>query len=222
VFLNWAKAAIETPFVAAYELETDVDLPGAGDGPAQFFYPGGLETASVAVGSSDLLLKIMPINRQPWLANFSGDDYPFTTVTTCPDPDSFCAVAHGLGYVVKANNPRNWSEVRALPILQVFPDEDHELLLFADFTRIAAYAKAGPAWLADLVLDGLKILSRTGTELRIRGDTYDPGSEEQLVIDVLTGEVIELPCGHRNWTPFIKPYPGRKCLVCGERRLDHR
>ena len=214
-------AAIERPFVAAYELETDVDLPGAPDGPAQFFYPGGLEIASVAVGSSDLLLKIMPNDRQPWLANFSGDDYPFTTVTTCPDSDSFCAVAHGLGYLVKASDPRNWSEVRALPILQVFPDEDHELLLFADFTRIAAYGEAGLAWLADLVLDGLKILSRTGAELRIRGDTY-PDSEEHLVIDVLTGEVIELPCGHRNWAPFIKPYPGRKCLICGERRLNPR
>src|SRR5256886_7567326 len=118
-------------------------------------------------------------------------------------------------------DPRNWSEVRALPILQVFPDEDHELLLFADFTRIAAYGEAGLAWLADLVLDGLKILSRTGAELRIRGDTY-PDSEEHLVIDVLTGEVIELPCGHRNWAPFIKPYPGRKCLICGERRLNPR
>jgi len=214
-------AAIERPFVAAYELETDVDLPGAPDGPAQFFYPGGLEIASVAVGSSDLLLKIMPNDRQPWLANFSGDDYPFTTVTTCPASDRFCAIAHGLGYLVKASDPRNWSEVRALPILQVFPDEDHELLLFADFTRIAAYGEAGLAWLADLVLDGLKILSRTGAELRIRGDSY-PDSEEQLVIDVLTGEVIELPCGHRNWAPFIKPYPGRKCLICGERRLNPR
>jgi hypothetical protein len=170
-----------------------------------------LETALVAVGSSDLLLKIVPIDKQPWIANFSGDDYPFTTVTTCPDPDSVCAVAHGLGYLVKANDPRNWSEVRALPILQVFPDEDHELLLFADFTRIAADGGAGLAWLADLVLDGLRILSRTGAELRIRGDTY-PVPEEQLVLDVLTGEVIELPCGHRNWTPFIKPYPGRKCF----------
>src|SRR5436309_15526975 len=114
-------AAIERPFVAAYELETDVDLPGAPDGPAQFFYPGGLEIASVAVGCSEFLLKIMPNDRQPWLANFSGDDYPFTNATTCPDSGSFCAGAQGGGYLDQERDPGNSAEVRRVPVLQVFP-----------------------------------------------------------------------------------------------------
>jgi hypothetical protein len=36
----------------------------------------------------------------------------------------------------------------------------------------------------------------------------------------LTGEIIELPCGHRQWESVSKPSPGRRCLICGELRLS--
>jgi hypothetical protein len=207
---------VDTPFAAAYELELEVDLPAAGGGPAQFFYPGAREA-----GSSDLLVKVTPLNGEPWLANFAADGFPLTAVTTSPDPNMFCAVVRGAGYMVRADDAHVWSEVRAHPVLQVIPDSDHELLLFADFTRIAAYGTGGLAWRADFVLDGLKILSRTGTELWIRGDHYATG-EERLVIDVMTGEIVQLPCGHRRWTDFSKPRPGLKCSVCGAKRMDAR
>jgi hypothetical protein len=207
--------ALEKPFPAAYELALEVELPPGADGPLQLFYPEARE----AGGSSDLLIKVMPSGREPWLANFAADDYPLTVATTCPDPQVFCVIARGLGYLVRVDDPRVWSEVRAIPVLQVFPDSDHKLLLFADFTRIAAYGEAGLVWRADLVMDGLKILSRTGTEVSIRGDNYAAG-EERLVIDVTTGELVQLPCGHRDWTIFIKPYPGRECSVCGQQRIN--
>lgn len=209
-------STVDTPFAAVYELELDVDLPAAGGGPAQFFYPGAREA-----GSSDLLVKVTPFGGEPWLANFAAEGFPLTAVTTCPDPNMFCAVVRGAGYMVRADDAHVWSEVRAHPVLQVIPDLDHELLLFADFTRIAAYGTGGLVWRADFVLDGLKILSRTGTELWIRGDHYATG-EEQLVIDVMTGEIVQLPCGHRRWTDFSKPSPGRTCSVCGAKRMNAR
>jgi hypothetical protein len=209
-------STVDTPFAAAYELEPDVDLPASGGGPAQFFYPGARET-----GSSDLLVKVTPFNGEPWLANFAAEGFPLTALTTCPDPNVFCAVVRGAGYMVRADDAHVWSDVRAHPVLQVIPDLDHELLLFADFTRIAAYGTGGLSWRADFVLDGLKILSRTGTELWIRGEHYATG-EEQLVIDVMTGEIVQLPCGHRRWTDFSKPRPGRTCSVCGAKRMNTR
>ena len=54
----------------------------------------------------------------------------------------FCAVVRGAGCMVRADDAHVWSEVRAHPVLQVIPDLDHELLLFADFTGIAAYGTA--------------------------------------------------------------------------------
>ena len=163
----------------------------------------------------------MPFDGEPWLANFAAEGFPLTAVTTCPDPNTFCAVVRGAGYMVRADDAHVWSDVRAHPVRQVIPDLDRELLLFADFTGIAAYGTGGLVWLADFVLDGLKILSRTGTELWIRGDHYAAG-EEQLVIDVVTGEIVQLPCGHRRWTDFTKPNPGRTCSVCGAKRMNPR
>ena len=208
-------STVDTPFAAAYELELDVDLPAAGGGP-QFFYPGAGEA-----GSSHLLVRVTPFDGDPWFANFAAGGFPMTAVTTCPDQNFFCAVARGAGYMVRADDAHVWSKVRAHPVQQVIPDLDHELLLFADFTRIGAYGTGGLVWSAEFVLDGLKVLSRTGKELWIRGDNYATG-EEQLVIDVMTGEIVQLPCGHRNWTDFTKPRPGRRCSVCGARKMNPR
>jgi hypothetical protein len=123
--------------------------------------------------------------------------------------------------MVRADDPHGWSGVQANPVDQVIPDLEHELLLLADSTGIVAYGAGGLVWSASFVLDGLKILSRTGRELWISGDDY-AADEEQLVIDVTTGEIVQLPCGHRRWTDFTKPHPGRTCTVCGAKRMNPR
>jgi len=125
-------STVDAPFVAAYELELDVDLPGVGVGPLQLFYPGATE----AGGSSDLLVRVTPLAGR------------------------LC-----------------------------------------------------PRWPENLVANG--------TELWIRGDHYATG-EEQLVINVMTGEIVQRPCGHRRWTDFTKPHPGRICSVCGVKRMNPR
>ena len=107
---------------------------------------------------------------------------------------AFCVVARGLGYFVKAYDPRVWSKVRALPSSAGSSRLRPRSPALRRFHRVAAYARAGLVWLADLVLNGLKILTRTETELSIRGDSYVSG-EEQFVIDVTTGETVQLPCG---------------------------
>ena len=86
-------STVATPFAAAYELELDVELPGAGAGPLQLFYPGARE----AGGSSELLVKVTPVDGESWLANFAGGGFPLMAVTTCPDPKVFCVVVPGVG-----------------------------------------------------------------------------------------------------------------------------
>jgi len=121
-------STVDTPFAAAYELELNVDLPAAGGGPVQFFYPGAREA-----GSSDLLARVTPFDRDPWLANFAAGGFPLTAVTTCPDPNLFCAVVRGAGYMVRADDAHVWSKVRAHPVQQVIPDLDHELVVVRGF-----------------------------------------------------------------------------------------
>jgi hypothetical protein len=204
---------LASPFVATYHLEIDPDLP-SGKGETQVFFPGG-QTA----GSSDMLVKVIPAEGRSWFANFLGGDYPLTCLTTHPDPDVFCAVVRGAGYLVRASAPQDCVEVRAIPVLQVLPDISHRLLFFASFTGIAAYGWSGMAWRKDFVMDGLQILGLNESEMRIRGD-HHAGPEEQLVVDGTTGALLELPCGHRRWEAFVDPYPGQECLVCGRRRIQ--
>ncbi len=116
----------------------------------------------------------MPFGGEFWLANFAAGGFPLTAVTTCPDPNMFCAVVRGAGYTVRVDDPQLWSGVRAHPVEQVIPDLEHELLLLADFTRIVAYGAGGLVWSASFVLDGLKILSRTGTSPSIPAGTRCP------------------------------------------------
>lgn len=154
-------STVDTPFAAAYELELDVDLPAAGGGPVKLFYPGAREA-----GSSDLLVSVTPFDGDPWLANFAAGGFPLTAVTTCPDPNTFCVVVRGAGYLVRADDGHVWSEVRAHPVRQVIPDLDDELLL-ADFTRIAAYGNlAGRLcrrWPENLVTSGDGAVDQRGS-----------------------------------------------------------
>ena len=191
-------STVDAPFVAAYELELDVDLPGVGVGPLQLFYPGATE----AGGSSDLLVRVTPLGGEAWLAvEFARlrREHELRVLAVAADGSSAMPGVCRLS--------KSCCKMCDTP--------------FAHFTGIAAYGTGSLVWQADFVLDGLKILSRTGTELWIRGDHYATG-EEQLVINVMTGEIVQRPCGHRRWTDFTKPHPGRICSVCGVKRMNPR
>jgi hypothetical protein len=62
-------------------------------------------------------------------------------IFTTPDPDRLWVVAAGEGYFVSANTPTSWEEISAVAILDVRPIAAHDIIVFADFTNLAAYGK---------------------------------------------------------------------------------
>ncbi len=105
-----------------------------------------------------------------------------------PDPRLLCIVAKGEGYLVSASSPTSWDRVQVIPIIDVRPIRTHEIIVFADFTRLVAYGQAGIKWQTKrLSWDNLKITDVTDTS--IKGEFWDIRSEEMagFVVDLATG-----------------------------------
>jgi len=74
-------------------------------------------------------------------------------------------------------------EVRSIP--------DHKILVFGDFTRIAAYGSSGLVWRSPRVCwDELKIVAITYDT--IEGTGYDPTTlgESRFLVDLKTGRSL--------------------------------
>jgi hypothetical protein len=160
-----------------------------------YYYPG----ASTTGGRDGIFVEVRPEHSPSWLATFAfGEIAPKGTsgIFTTPDPQRLCVVAKGSGYFVFANDPTSWEPVRVIPIIDVRPIRAHEIIVFAEFTRLVAYGPTGIKWSTKrLSWDNLKITEVTDTF--IKGEFWDIRSEEiaEFVVDLATGthegEIIE-------------------------------
>jgi hypothetical protein len=64
-----------------------------------------------------------------------------------------CVISGSAGYIVKVDKPEMWKKI-VIPVLTVRSLPEHGLLVFGDFTRLAAYGRN------DLVLAQFSALSR--------------------------------------------------------------
>jgi hypothetical protein len=181
------KTRLDLAFPHQYEVEPEASLPPAPGKIRQFYYPGGIERG----GGGGLVVKIIPQHGLTWIGTFASGYRSPTAVTgvfSCPDGHSLCVVSAGAGYIVRADDPQSWEEVRAHPITDVRAIPEAQLLVFADFTALSAYGSEGLAWTTDdLSWDGLEI-----TEVSpdfIRGLAWDApqGQQVEFCIDVGTG-----------------------------------
>ena len=86
------------------------------------------------------------------------------------------------------NNPQIWETVHLFPIRDVRVILERKLLVFVNFTTIAAYNSQGIAWTTDrLSWDGLKIIEVTDNY--IRGLAWDSpqGRDVEFVVELATG-----------------------------------
>ena len=108
-----------------------------------------------------------------------------------PDPDRACIISSGAAYIVKVDEPDSWDQVPVMPVLDIRLIPDHQILVFADSTRLAAYGNSGLAWRSPRVCwDELKILNVTHDT--IEGIGYDPlnDSESRFAVDIRTGRSL--------------------------------
>jgi hypothetical protein len=184
---------IDRMFPQSYEVEALPELPGTGtfDIPVVYF-PRPTKTRPEHDG---IWLKISASSGRSWVGVFGfGYTEPpaASRVISTPDADRVCIISLGAAYIVKADEPDAWEQIPVMPVLEVRSIPEHQLLLFADFTRLAAYGSNGLAWRSPQVCwDELKILNVTSHS--IEGVGYDPTNklgESCFAVDIRTGHSL--------------------------------
>jgi hypothetical protein len=175
-------------FTHSYEVEGLPELPGSGsfDVPVLYFPP-----PKSRPDHNGLWLKVVPATGKSWIGVFAflfDSPVRFSRVVSTPNPDRVCIISGSAGYLVQVKNPEIWEEV-VIPVLNVLSLPEHKLLVFSDFTGLAAYGRNGLSWSSPrLCWDDLKIVKVTHDT--IEGTGYDPtnsiSSESRFAVEIGT------------------------------------
>ena len=178
----------------SYEIEELSELPGTGtfDVPVLYF-----PRPKNRPEHDGLWLKVWDASGSSWIGVFAfGYSSPpaFSRVMSSPDQKRACIISRGAAYVVKTDEPETWEQVPIVPVLDARLIPEHQLIVFADFTRLAAYGSSGLAWRSPRVCwDELKILDVTPDT--IEGTGYDLANlgVSRFAVDARTGRSLYPP-----------------------------
>lgn len=182
---------VDLTFPHSYNVGEVLELPGTGKLEAPLFY---FPRPKCRPEHDGLWIRVCPTDGDSWVGVFAFGDQSspgfVSRVLSSPDPDRICIVSRGAAYLVKVDEPEVWEGIAALPVRDVRLLPEHELILFADFTRLAAYGRAGLAWRSPtLCFDELKILNVSHDT--IEGVGYDPTTEQsRFAVDIRTGRSL--------------------------------
>lgn len=177
---------VDLSFESHYSIEILEEL-GARE---RYYYPG----ATTEGGKDGLMIEVISEQGERWVGIFAfGEISPkgILGVYTMPDPDKFCVVSMGAGYIVSSSDPTNWKEVKSIPITGVYPVKWQNILVFADYTELVAYNKAGIKWRTErLAYDSFKVTEVTDTYLK--GEFWNIRNEanETFEVDLSTGSQV--------------------------------
>jgi hypothetical protein len=181
----------------SFPREYEIQHPAAFGDPEklpQIYYPG----ASREGGSADLAIRVIPMDRSPWIACFtsSGLGGSNPTIMSTPNPRKFCAVSYGAAYFVNADNPDDWSYVEEVcPTLNAWAVPHQNFLLFADYTHLGAYGPDGPVWISERVCwDWLRVAEITQDTIKGVGfDAPRDNEEAPFAVELRTGRILFCP-----------------------------
>jgi hypothetical protein len=158
-----------------------------------FYYPG----ATTRGGHDGVIVDVNPSNSgEPWTGVFARGDYPrgLDCIVTLPDRERFLVVCEGAGYIVCANDPTDWGEARADPVMSVLAVGSHDLVVIGDLTDLAAYGRHGLEWESGrLVWDDLAIDGIVGNTLHARGFDLSLDGDAEFEVDLMTGQARGAP-----------------------------
>ncbi len=200
-------------FPHSYEVEGLPELPGSGgfDVPAHYFPP-----PKNRPDHNGLWLKVVPATGKPWIGVFRflfDSPHSFSCIVSTPDSERVCVISGSAGYLVNVENPKVSEEV-VIPVLNVLSLPEHDLLVLADFTGLAAYGRNGLSWRSPrLCWDELKIVKVTHNT--IEGTGYDPtnsvSSESRFAVE--SERVV--PCFHAPLRPQTASQFGNGFSILG-------
>jgi hypothetical protein len=172
-------------FANAYSAEVIESMP-SGALPVKFELSG-------ARRAHPLLVTITPLDDPSWIGAFArgyDEKSSETGLWLTPDDARIAVVAAGAGYYVDVRDPAEWEEVPIFPIRFVRSLVEEELLVFGDFSRLAAYGRKGLKWqTADLVWDDLAIVSTDESSIIASGYDAEHDRQAEVRIDLFSGKV---------------------------------
>lgn len=159
---------LETTFPHEYECRLLGELPG---NLTPNYYPHEATT-----GRDGLMVLVSPQSGTRWLGVFAFGHTSRNAKTglyTWPSSDRLCVVSSGNGYLVNVNAPEDYEILAVEPIFEVLLIEEQELAVFANYTELVAYGKAGLAWKSKRISwDGLKV-TNVNSEF-VEGQYWNP------------------------------------------------
>jgi hypothetical protein len=153
-----------------------------------YHYPVELEEGD----RNGAYLRVMPKGKPAWVGFFAqgfDSEQVISEVCSSPDPESFCIVVGGYGYLMKASDPSRWLRVEQKPVVDLLVASQQGLLIFAGFTSITAIGASGVAWTTErLTWEGLTITEIQGDILRGKGWDAIADKEVPFEVDLKTGK----------------------------------
>lgn len=173
----------DASFAHLYDYELLRERPG---GPAlTYFYPGGRTDG----GRDGVLTRFHRSAAPSWVGVFASGTIPGGTsgIYTHPDARCVCVVSRGDGYIVRVDEPTQWTAIAAHPIFDATAVPDCHVLVFATYTDIVAYGVDGLVWQTGrLALDELHITRVEGANVYVRANRID-GPDVTITIAATTG-----------------------------------
>jgi hypothetical protein len=137
---------------------------------------------------STVSLRIQPFSSQAWAGRFQEGAEGITGTFATPAADIICVIARGNGYWVPVLEPTNFQMITSVPIREALSVNSRRLLLFVDYTALAAYGPRGRVWVTrDLSWDGLQIEKITRDVILGSGWDSPAARRVQFSVDLITG-----------------------------------
>ena len=174
-------------FARDYEITPDADLPsGLASHRIYDFAP------NVCKPTPSTFQVRFTTKSGKWTGVFAGELPGLQSkVLGCPLSNQACVISGGLGYWFDVNIPQHYNVLLPLPI--IYAEEVPAIggLLIADYTRACVLTGIGEtAWHKKLFVDGFDSINVTGTILTFRHQPYYSASQCEVIVDLMTGEVL--------------------------------
>jgi hypothetical protein len=145
--------------------------------------------------SEGLVLMVKPKRGKLWIGNFHGisNDY-LSGIYTTPQIDKMCIVTGGKGFIINVNEPQKVTDVPVLPIIEVHPLVDFNIMVFVSFTDIAGFGLDNIQWKSRVSCDGIHITNISHGQINGSARDSAKGAEVEFSIKLETGELSGGAC----------------------------
>ncbi|MDH5508033.1 MAG: hypothetical protein OEZ02_12500 [Anaerolineae bacterium] len=143
---------------------------------------------------SEGLVVEFSVGSNTWVGNFqkSPNRVDFSAIFSIPFKNNVCVIAGGVAYDVDLYEPGNFSVLFNSEVIDAFPIQEIELMIFVPFTDLVCIDSTGIRWETENLSRDLISVIKFSAEL-IAVETMDiyTGERKIVTIETLTGKLIE-------------------------------